>query len=316
MLISIAPMMDWTDRHCRYLHRLLSKHAVLYTEMITAKALIFGASERLLIYNPQEHPVVLQIGGSDSAEMARAVKIAEPYQYDEYNINVGCPSDRVLDGAFGACLMAKPAVVAACVAAMKAETNRPVTVKTRLGIDDLDNDTHLHHFVATVAAAGCAHFIIHARKAWLNGLSPKENREIPPLQYERVYALKAAFPKLKITLNGGVTDWAQTKQHLMFCDGVMVGRAAYQKPALLREIDNLFFGDTTPPRPLFESVLQYKQYVDTQLVLGVPLHILTRPLLGLYESCTGARAWRRILTEEARGKTSSEVLLKALEAVA
>jgi tRNA-dihydrouridine synthase A len=316
MVISIAPMMDWTDRHCRYLHRLLSKHAVLYTEMVTAKALIFGASERLLTYNSQEHPVVLQLGGSDPAEMAHAVKIAEPYQYDEYNINVGCPSDRVVDGAFGACLMAKPEVVAACVKAMRGETDRPVTVKTRLGIDDLDNNAHLHHFVETVAAAGCTHFIIHARKAWLNGLSPKENREIPPLQYDRVYALKQAFPSLTITLNGGVTDWAQTKNHLGYCDGVMLGRAAYQKPALLREIDSLFFGETTPSRPLPESVLEYKQYVDRQLAVGVPLHILTRPLLGLYESCTGARAWRRILTEEARDKTSSEVLLKALAVVA
>ncbi len=294
----IAPMMDWTDRHCRYLLRLIFEHGLLYTEMVTSAAVRYGDTNRLLSFNEFEHPVALQLGGSDPDEMAFAAERGQQYGYDEVNINVGCPSDRVQSGMFGVCLMMSPAVVAASVAAMRSAVDIPVTVKTRIGVDEHDDYAFLKHFIETVAAAGCEVFIIHARKAWLRGLSPKENREIPPLQYERVYRLKADFPGLEIILNGGINSTDDVITHLNRVDGVMVGRCAYQDPYALSDVEgSLFANGSLPTRE--EVVRRYMQYIEQQLEQGVYLNHMTRHMLGLYQGLPGARAWRRYLSENA-----------------
>jgi tRNA-dihydrouridine synthase A len=293
--LSVAPMLDWTDRHARFFLRLLSQQTVLYTEMLTARAVFHGDQAALLAFDPAEEPLVLQLGGAEPDIMAKAAEAAAARGYRELNINVGCPSDRVQAGRFGACLMAEPATVAACIIAMRAASGLPVTVKTRLGIDDLESWEFLTQFVATVADAGCPHVILHARKAWLSGLSPRENREIPPLQYEKVYQVKAAFPQLTITLNGGVRTVADVSTHLAACDGVMIGRAISENPWFLAELAaELFDERLCPSREA--AVRAYRPYVARQLVAGVPLRVLVRPLMGLYQGQPGARAWRRTLT--------------------
>jgi tRNA-dihydrouridine synthase A len=309
-------MMDWTDRHCRFFHRLLSTRARLYTEMITAEAVLHGDRARLLGFSAQEHPVALQLGGCDPAKLAEAAAIGEGYGYDEINLNVGCPSDRVQEGRFGACLMAEPGLVARCVHAMAARVRAPVTVKCRIGIDDQDSEADLERFVSTVADAGCATFIVHARKAWLQGLSPKENREIPPLDYARVYRLKAAHPGLGIVLNGGVRTLDETETHLEIVDGVALGRAAYQNPYLLAEADRRLLGaDTTPPsrREVIEALLPYaERHVKT----GGRLNNIARHVLGLYHGRPRGRAFRRHLSETAsRAGAGVEVLREALAIV-
>ena len=297
--IAVAPMMDWTDRHDRFFLRLITRRALLYTEMITTGAVIHGDRKRLLGFSPEERPLALQVGGSDPAQLAESARIAEGFGYDEVNVNCGCPSDRVQEGRFGACLMGAPALVARGVEAMRRATRLPVTVKCRIGIDDRDSYEDLRGFVATVAAAGCGTFIVHARKAWLQGLSPKENREIPPLRYPEVYRLKAEFPHLEIVLNGGVTSLEAAAGHLQHVDGVMIGRAAYQNPYLLAEADRRFFGADEPPPDRHEVVERLIPYVEAELAAGTRLAAITRHILGLFQGCPGARAWRRHLAENA-----------------
>ncbi|QLH43218.1 MAG: tRNA dihydrouridine(20/20a) synthase DusA [Coxiellaceae bacterium] len=293
--ISVAPMLDCTDRHCRYFFRQLSQHTLLYTEMITTKAIIHGDRNQLLAFDPAEHPLALQLGGSDPAELAICTKIAADYGYDEVNLNVGCPSDRVQSGKFGACLFKEPALVADCVAAMRASASFPVTVKTRIGVDDHDSYQHLCHFIETVSAAGCEVFILHARKAWLKGLSPKENREIPPLHYEIAAQVKRDFPDLSIVLNGGIRTWEQIMKHLSCFAGVMIGREAYSNPYLLAEVDQrLFAGDKIPTRK--QVLQQLLPYVEKALSHGEKLSHITRHLFGLFHGQPGARAWRQHLT--------------------
>jgi len=312
----VAPMMDRTDRHDRYFMRLLCRRALLYTEMITTGALIHGDRERLLAYDPSEHPVALQLGGSEPAAMAACARMAEERCYDEVNINVGCPSRRVRSGAFGACLMAEPETVAACVDAMGRAVQIPVTVKTRIGIDGRDSYEELHHFVSRVAETGCRTFILHARKAWLNGLSPKANRTVPPLRYEMVYRLKQDFPDLEIVLNGGVRTLDDARSHLGHVDGVMIGREAYHNPYLLAKADSRIFGDdrSVPSR---EEVLEaYIPYVANQLAQGEHLHRIVRHVLRLYQGVPGAKAWRRYLSEHAhRPGSGPEVIREALAQV-
>jgi tRNA-dihydrouridine synthase A len=312
----VAPMMEWTDRHCRYLLRLISRRAVLYTEMVTTGALVHGHAERHLRYDPAEHPVALQLGGSDPAELAHCAHMGAAAGYDEINLNVGCPSDRVQSGRFGACLMAEPALVADCVAAMVEAVDIPVTVKTRIGIDERDSYEHLAAFVARVAGAGCRCFIVHARKAWLQGLSPKENREVPPLRYELVHRLKQDFPQLEIVVNGGLKDLEACAAQLEHVDGVMVGRAAYHNPYLLAEVDRRFHGEAGMP-PSEEAVVEhYIEYVERELAQGVPLSRMSRHLVGLFAGRPGARAWRRVLSEGATCKgAGSEVIRAALARV-
>ena len=307
-------MMDWTDRHCRYFHRLLTRHARLYSEMVTADAVIHGDRTRLLAFSPQEHPVALQLGGSDPVKLGEAAAIGEAEGYDEINLNVGCPSDRVQDGRFGACLMAEPELVARAVEAMRACVRVPVTVKCRIGIDDQDSEADLERFVATVAGAGCQTFIVHARKAWLEGLSPKENREIPPLDYGRVHRLKAAHPELEIVINGGIASLDDATSHLDKVDGVAMGRAAYQNPYLLSEVDRRLFGDTRPA-PERAAVLEALiPYIEQHLRGGGRLNNVTRHVLGLYHGQPRARAFRRHLSERApRNGAGIEVLIEALE---
>lgn len=312
---SVAPMMDWTDRHCRAFHRCLSKRALLWTEMVTADAVIHGDRERLIGYNEVEHPVVLQLGGSEPVKLAEAARIAEGFGYDEANLNCGCPSERVQSGAFGACLMAEADLVADCVAAMRAAVTIPVTVKCRIAIDDLPARETLFGFVEKVSAAGCNVFTVHARKAWLKGLSPKENRDIPPLDYELVAELKAARPDLTIILNGGIPDIAASAEHLKRFDGVMLGRAAYQTPALLGEVDAILFGEGAPVSP-FEALDAYRPYMAARLGEGTGLHAMTRHMLGLFNGRPGARLWRRTLSERApRAGAGLDVLDAALDAV-
>ena len=312
---SVAPMMDWTDRHCRAFHRCLSKRALLWTEMVTADAVVHGDRQRLLSYNECEHPVVLQLGGSEPGKLAEAALIAEGFGYDEVNLNCGCPSERVQSGAFGACLMAEPDLVAACVAAMKSVVSIPVTVKCRIAIDDLPERKTLFGFVDKVSAAGCDVFTVHARKAWLKGLSPKENRDIPPLDYGLVADLKAARPDLKIILNGGIPSIEACAEHLRHFDGVMLGRAAYQTPGLLGEVDATLFGEGSAISP-FEAVEAYKPYLAARLAEGVGLHAMTRHMLGLFSGQPGARQWRRILSERApRAGAGLDVLDAALDAL-
>ena len=312
---SVAPMMDWTDRHCRAFHRVLTKRALLWTEMVTADAVLQGARERLLAYSPVEHPVVLQLGGSDPAKLAEAARIAEGFGYDEVNLNCGCPSERVQSGAFGACLMAEPDLVAECVAAMRAAVSMPVTVKNRIAIDDLPARETLFTFIDKVSAAGCSVFTVHARAAWLKGLSPKENREVPPLDYSLVAELKRARPDLTLILNGGITTLDQCAEHLRTFDGVMLGRAAYQTPGLLGEVDARLFGEGNPV-PAGEAVRSYEPYIAARLAEGTQLHAMTRHMLGLFAGQPGARQWRRILSENAVKKGAGlDVLRAALAAV-
>ncbi len=294
-------MMDWTDRHCRYFHRLLSRRAHLYTEMITADAVIFGDRDRLLSFDQSEHPVALQLGGSDPQKLADAAAIGAECGFDEINLNVGCPSDRVQEGRFGACLMKEPKLVARCVSAMRSATTRPVTVKCRIGVDDQDSEAGLQNFIDEVANAGCSTFIVHARKAWLDGLSPKQNREIPPLNYERVYRLKAARPELTIIINGGITGLDDTSTHLSHVDGVMIGRAAYQRPYLLAGVDRQVFGETNAAPQREEVLRRLVPYVERHIASGGRLNNITRHILGLYHGEPGARAFRRHLSEHATG---------------
>lgn len=310
---SVAPMMDWSDRHCRYFHRLMTRKALLYTEMVTAPAIMFGPRERLLRFSPSEHPVALQLGGSDPAQLAEAAAIGEAFGYGEINLNVGCPSDRVQEGRFGACLMAEPDLVARCVTAMREQVRIPVTVKCRIGIDDQDSEQEFQRFIDTVADAGCDVFVVHARKAWLKGLSPKENREIPPLDYERVYRLKAARPELTIVINGGINSIDECEAHLAHVDGVMLGRAAYHTPYLLAEVDERLFLSTLPMPSRGEVLRQLIPYVEQHLEGGGRLNNVTRHVLGLYHGRPHARAFRRYLSENAvRDGARSDVLLEAI----
>lgn len=314
---SVAPMMDWTDRHCRAFHRVLSKRALLWTEMVTADAVIHGDRDRLIGFSEEEHPVVLQLGGNEPDKMAEAARVAEEFGYDEVNINCGCPSDRVQSGAFGACLMREPETVAACVAAMRAAVAIPVTVKCRIAIDEDPPRETLFGFVDRVADAGCDVFTVHARKAWLKGLSPKENREIPPLDYSLVADLKQARPELTIVLNGGIKTLADCQEHLHRFDGVMLGRAAYQTPALLGEVDVKLFGVSEATISGSEAVSRYRPYIAERLEEGVRLSSITRHMLGLFNGKPGARLWRRTLSEKGpKPGAGLEVLDEALEAVA
>ena len=297
-IFAVAPMMEWTDRHCRVLHRLLSRHARLYTEMVTADAVLHGDRSRLIGFSEIEHPVALQLGGSDPGKLAAAARIAEDEGYDEINLNIGCPSDRVQSGRFGACLMREPALVGDCVAAMRAAVTIPVTIKCRIGVDDQEPADALPALVQACVAAGARTFAVHARKAWLSGLSPKENRDVPPLDYEIVYALKRAHPELTILLNGGIGTLDEAETHLSQVDGVMLGRAAYHTPALLAEIDARFFGDGAS-RTVEDAVEDYSRYIGTQLSRGVPLNAMTKHMLGLFHGRPGARGFRRHLSENA-----------------
>jgi tRNA-dihydrouridine synthase A len=299
MKLSVAPMMDWTDRHCRSLHRVMSRRARLYTEMVTTGAVIHGPRERLLGFDEAEHPVAVQLGGSDPRELAEAARICAGFGYDEINLNVGCPSDRVQNGRFGACLMLEPALVGECVAAMKAAVSLPVTVKCRIGVDEQDTEEALNRLTDAVAAAGCDALTVHARKAWLQGLSPKENRDIPPLDYNRVYRLKQARPNLPIAINGGIRSMAEVKEHLKHVDGVMLGRVAYQEPEILLHVDSELFGEDPPVTDAFEVVEAYEPYIAARLAEGVRLHAMTRHMLGLFAGRPGARAYRRHLATEA-----------------
>ncbi|GAB4297621.1 MAG: tRNA dihydrouridine(20/20a) synthase DusA [Methylophaga sp.] len=297
--LSVAPMMDWTDRDCRFLLRLLSRHTLLYTEMVTTGALIHGDRARFLAYDQREHPVALQLGGSDPDELSLCAKMGEDAGYDEINLNVGCPSDRVQSGRFGACLMAEPELVAEGVAAMRAAVRIPVTVKTRLGIDEYDSYEFLTGFIDKVSAAGCEIFILHARNAWLQGLSPKENRHIPPLNYERVYQVKKDYPHLHIDINGGIQTLEEVRQHLDHVDGVMMGRAIYHNPYLLAEADRVVFGKEQQVVSRHEVVEAMLPYIEQRMKEGRPLKSMTRHLLGLFQGQPGGRRWRRHLSENA-----------------
>ena len=294
---SIAPMMDWSDRHCRYFWRLFTRHALLYTEMITCGAILQGDRKRFLQHHSAEHPIAAQLGGSDAKQLVECCKIVEDWGYDEINLNCGCPSDRVQTGKIGACLMAEPDLVADCVEQMITAVSIPITVKHRLGIDELDSEEHLHHFVAKVASAGCERFIVHARKALLSGLSPKQNREIPPLQYERVINLKKTFPGLNIVLNGGVKTLAEAEALLEKIDGVMMGREAYSNPYVLAEVDSRIFGDDRSPIDRDYALDRFMEYCAEEIAAGNRLHHMTRHILGLYAGEPGARHFRRYLGE-------------------
>jgi tRNA-dihydrouridine synthase A len=290
-------MMDWTDRHCRVFHRLMSRRARLYTEMLTTGAIIHGDRRRLLGFDASEHPVALQLGGSEPTDLATAAKIGEDFGYDEINLNVGCPSDRVKDGRFGACLMAEPALVAEGVAAMKRAVKIPVTVKCRIGIDDQDPEVALDTLARGVVAAGADALVVHARKAWLNGLSPKENRDIPPLDYDRVYRLKAALPHVPVIINGGIASIEEAKRHLDHVDGVMLGRAAYREPWRLLDVDPELFGAAAPHATMKGVFAAMVPYIEEQLAQGAKLHSMTRHFVGAFHAVPGARAFRRHLAE-------------------
>jgi tRNA-dihydrouridine synthase A len=310
---SVAPMMEWTDRHCRYFLRQITRHCRLYSEMVTSTALLRGNLERLLAFHPAEHPLALQLGGSDPRELAAAARLGEEQGYDEINLNLGCPSDRVRSGRFGACLMAEPERVAECVAAMSAAVAVPVTVKMRIGVDDQDSYEGLAAFVERLAMAGCRTFIVHARKAILKGLSPKENRSIPPLRYDLVYRLKNEFPWLTIVLNGGIMQLEQAAVQLVHVDGVMLGRAAYHNPYVLAGVDARFYADPHPAPDRTLIVERMLPYVEQELAAGTPLNAITRHMLGLFQGVPGARAWRRHLSEYAhRAGAGPKVILDAL----
>lgn len=311
--ISVAPMLDWTDKHCRYFLRQISQHALLYTEMVTTGAIIFGKGD-YLGFNQEEHPLALQLGGSDPLDMARCAVSAQERGYDEVNINVGCPSDRVQNGRFGACLMAEPQTVADCIKAMQAEVDIPVTVKSRIGIDDMDEYEDLTRFIDVVAASGCNTFIVHARKAWLKGLSPKENRDIPPLLYDRVYHLKQQFPDLHISLNGGVKSLDDAELHLDKLDGVMIGREVYSNPYLLAEVDKRFYGDGHQVKSRAEVVMAMLPYIEQQISQGARVWNIARHMLGLFQGQAGGRVWRRYLSEQGtKREAGSELLVDALD---
>jgi len=315
-IFAVAPMMDWTDRHCRAFHRRLTTRALLYTEMVTSGAVIHGDRERLIGFSAEEHPVALQLGGSDPAELAEAAPIVEGFGYDEVNLNVGCPSDRVQSGRFGACLMAEPGLVGECVAAMKNAVSIPVTVKCRIGIDDQDPEPALDALVAAVVAAGTEAVWVHARKAWLEGLNPKQNRDIPPLDYDRVYRLKAAHPDLFIGINGGIATLDEACAHLDHVDGVMLGRAAYHTPALLAAVDRMVYGAGGDGPDIFAAVDGFTDYIERQLTRDIRLSHITRHMLGLFHGMPGARRWRRILTvESVKPGAGIEVVEAALDAV-
>lgn len=314
--LSVAPMLDWTDRDFRYFLRLISRHCVLYTEMITTGALIHGNRDRFLGHDVSEYPLALQLGGSDPDALAKCALLGQQAGYSEINLNVGCPSDRVQSGSFGACLMAEPKLVAEGVAAMCARVDIPVTVKTRLGIDKLDNYEFLADFISQVSGAGCEMFILHARKAWLQGLSPKENRNIPPLDYQRVYQIKQDFPQLHIDINGGIATLEQAQQHLNHVDGVMMGRAIYHDPYLLAQADKLLFDDQHSVLSRHEIIQQMLPYIEQRMSQGRPIKSITRHLLGLFQGQPGARAWRRHLSENAHlNGAGIEVLTDALALV-
>ncbi len=296
---TIAPMMEWSDRHCRYLWRLISKHAVLYTEMVTTGALIHGDQERFLNYHEAEHPVALQLGGSDANDLAHCSRLAEQWGYDEVNLNCGCPSDRVQNGMIGAILMTEPERVANCIKAMQDTVGIEVTVKHRIGVDDMEDYSGMANFVETVADTGCRTFIVHARKAWLKGLSPKENREVPPLKYDMVHQLKREFPELNIVLNGGLTTLDQCLEHLPALDGVMVGREAYSNPYLLADVDQHFYNDGHPILSREEIAAQYIRYCDEQIQQGQLLKYMSKHVLGLFQGLPGARRFRRHISENA-----------------
>ncbi len=306
-------MMDWTDRHCRFFHRLLTKRARLYTEMVTTAAVLHGDRQRLIGFNASEHPVALQLGGCDPAELSVCAVIGEDFGYDEINLNVGCPSDRVQDGRFGACLMAEPALVAEGVAAMKRAVRIPVTVKCRIGIDDQDPEVALRALARAVIAAGADQLIVHARKAWLKGLSPRENRDIPPLDYGLVYRLKAELPQVPVIINGGIASLDEAKRHLQHVDGVMLGRAAYKEPWRLITADAELFGDRNPSSTMKDALAAMCDYIDSELARGAKLHSITRHLLGAFHAVPGARAFRRYLAENAgRHAASAQVLRDAI----
>jgi len=314
---SVAPMMEWTDRHCRFFHRLLTRRALLYTEMLTTGAVLHGDRVRLLRHDAAEHPLALQLGGADPAALAACARIGADCGFDEINLNVGCPSDRVQDGRFGACLMAEPELVGECVAAMKVAVAIPVTVKCRIGIDEQDPEAALEDFVRAVEQAGADALIVHARKAWLKGLSPKENREIPPLDYARVYRLKVAHPRLPVVLNGGIANVEDALLHLARVDGVMMGRAAYQEPWRLLAVDPLVFGQAAPFASAKEAAVALVPHIQRELAHGARLHAVTRHLHGLFRAVPGARAFRRQLAGAAGNPTAgADVLIKALELVA
>lgn len=312
----IAPMIDWSDSHARFFWRLLSANALLYTEMITTGALLRGDAARFLRFDPSEHPLALQLGGSNPADLARCAQLAEQWQYDEVNLNCGCPSDRVQNGAFGACLMAQPALVADCIKAMQDACSLPVTVKHRIGIDDLDSYDHMARFVETIAAVGCTTFIAHARKAWLKGLSPKENRELPPLRHDDVYRLKREFPELTVVINGGIHSLDECEEHLRHVDGVMLGRAAYHDPYLLSDVDRRLFDPGATVKSRATVIEQLLPYIEREMQRGATLHHITRHILGLYQGEPGARRFRRILSEGAPRKGATlDVLMQALAAL-
>jgi len=314
-LLCVAPMMDWTDRHCRYFHRLLSPCALLYTEMVTTGAIIHGDVERFLAYNQEEHPLALQLGGSDPEDLARCAKLAEQYGYDEVNLNVGCPSDRVQRGRFGACLMLEPELVAECMAAMIDAVDIPVTIKTRLGVDDHYSYEYMRDFVGQIADAGVDVFVMHARKAILAGLSPKQNREVPPLHHDWVYRLKQEMPALEVIINGGIDSVESTQAQLEHVDGVMLGRAAYQQPWVLAECQRVLFEPHTPV-DRDEVVEKMTDYIDRQIHKGTAVKHVSRHVMGLFQGLPGARAWRRYLSENAwRDDNNTELLKQALEAM-
>lgn len=315
--LSVAPMMDWTDRHCRYFHRRLTKQTLLYTEMVTAAAVVRGDTERLISYNPDEHPVALQLGGSDPAELAAATRIACDFGYDEVNLNVGCPSDRVQSGRFGAVLMEDAGLVTECVAAMVgASTGPEITVKCRIGVDDQVAEEVLPEFLARVSTAGMRSFTIHARKAWLQGLSPKENRDVPPLDYDLVYAMRALFPSLELCINGGITSLAEAEVHLAAgLDGVMIGRSAYHEPALLGQADRRIFGGDMDVSAE-QAVMEMLPYIESELTKGARLNQITRHMLGVFAGRPGARKWRRVLSEGAhKDGAGPELVLAALKEI-
>lgn len=313
---TLAPMMEWSTSDCRTFWRMLTKEAVLYSEMVTTGALLHGDRKRFLDYNACEHPLALQLGGSNPTDLAECARIAEDWGYDEVNLNCGCPSDRVQNGMIGACLMAEPELVADCIASMQHAVKIPVTVKHRIGIDDMEDYAGLVKFVSTIAATGCSTFIVHARKAWLKGLSPKENREVPPLQYDKVYQLKQDFPQLNIIINGGITALEQTKTLLAHVDGVMIGREAYSNPYLLAEVDQQIYGSSRTIISRDEVMEQFKEYCIEQLAKGARLNHLTRHILGLYQGLPGARQFRRVISEQAHKPGAGiEVLEQALAAI-
>jgi tRNA-dihydrouridine synthase A len=312
--LSVAPMMDWTDRHCRAFHRVLAPHALLYSEMVHAQAVIHGDRDRLLGFDHSEHPVALQLGGSDPAHLAEATKIAEQWGYDEVNLNVGCPSDRVQAGRFGACLMKEPSLVADCIADMIAAVKIPVTVKCRLGVDELETYEHFLSFIDTVAKTGCSTFVVHARKAWLSGLSPKENREIPPLRYDWVYELKKQRPDLSIILNGGLSTVESSLQALPNVDGVMVGRMAYHEPYRMHQLDRAIYTPELGAETREDLLLKYRPYVEAQCAKGIAVKHMTRHILGLFHAQPGGRMFRQVLSEKAHKANGWEVIEEALQA--